>query len=231
MNYEVEKSRREIGVEEYVEKFVNVAEFLEYCKACPNYGRVWSCPPYDFEAESVWRQYRSFYVVARKINFAAGQAPADKAEAAAVKTPAGKAELAAVLAEVKDDMSRELYELEKTIPGSLALSAGSCNLCRRAAGADDGAGAKTADAGADDADGAKTADAGADDAGNAFASLSCARAEGLPCRYPEKMRYSIESLGGNVGLTVSKLMGIELEWMEEGKMPSYFVLVGGLLKK
>ena len=45
------------------------------------------------------------------------------------------------------------------------------------------------------------------------------------------MRYSIESLGGNVGLTVSKLMGIELEWMEEGKIPSYFVLAGGLLKQ
>ena len=45
------------------------------------------------------------------------------------------------------------------------------------------------------------------------------------------MRYSIESLGGNVGLTVSKLMGIELEWVTEGKVPSYFVLVGGLLKK
>ena len=59
----------------------------------------------------------------------------------------------------------------------------------------------------------------------------CTRPEGKPCRFPEKMRFSIESLGGNVGLTVSRLMGIELEWMEEGKMPSYFVLVGGLMKK
>ena len=58
----------------------------------------------------------------------------------------------------------------------------------------------------------------------------CGRASGLACRYPQKMRYSIESLGGNVGLTVSKLMGIELEWVTEGRLPSYFVLVGGLLK-
>ena len=43
------------------------------------------------------------------------------------------------------------------------------------------------------------------------------------------MRYSVEALGGNVGLTVQKLLGIQLEWMEEGKLPSYFVLVGGLL--
>jgi predicted metal-binding protein len=60
---------------------------------------------------------------------------------------------------------------------------------------------------------------------------NCTRTDGKPCRYPEKMRYSIESIGGNVGKTVSKLLGIELEWIEEGKIPSYFVLVGGLLKK
>ena len=41
----------------------------------------------------------------------------------------------------------------------------------------------------------------------------------------------LSSPGGNVGLTVSKMMGIELEWVQEGKLPSYFVLVGGLLKK
>ena len=60
---------------------------------------------------------------------------------------------------------------------------------------------------------------------------NCTRPEGKPCRYPEKMRYSIESIGGNVGKTVSKLLGIELEWIQDGKVPSYFVLCGGLLKK
>lgn len=58
----------------------------------------------------------------------------------------------------------------------------------------------------------------------------CARIIGEPCRYPEKMRYSIESLGGNVGTTCSRLMEIELEWIKEGRMPSYFVLVCGLLR-
>ena len=59
---------------------------------------------------------------------------------------------------------------------------------------------------------------------------NCTRPAGQPCRFPDRMRYSIEALGGNVGMTVSRLMGIELEWMEEGKVPSYFVLVGGILK-
>lgn len=58
----------------------------------------------------------------------------------------------------------------------------------------------------------------------------CTRAGGEPCRFPDKMRYSIESLGGNVGKTISDLFHIELEWIEEGRLPAHFVLVCGLLK-
>ncbi|HKM29007.1 MAG TPA: DUF2284 domain-containing protein [Anaerovoracaceae bacterium] len=58
---------------------------------------------------------------------------------------------------------------------------------------------------------------------------NCTKPQCQPCRYPDKMRYSIESLGGNVGLTASKLLGIELKWMTDGELPEYFVLVGGLL--
>jgi len=57
----------------------------------------------------------------------------------------------------------------------------------------------------------------------------CARISGSPCRYPEKMRYSIEALGGNVGLTVTKYLHQQLEWIEKGRMPGHFILVAGLL--
>ena len=175
--YRTEKKECTVKVSEYIENYVNVEEFLEYCKSCPNYGNVWSCPPYDFSPEDYWKEFSSLYLTARKIIF-------DK--------EVSQEECGDILLEVKGEMSRELYEMEEQFPGSVALSAGSCNLCR---------------------------------------DMGCGRKSGLPCRYPEKMRYSIESIGGNVGLTVSKLMGIELEWIEEGKLPSYFVLVGGLLKK
>ena len=57
----------------------------------------------------------------------------------------------------------------------------------------------------------------------------CARVSGKPCRFPDKMRYSIESLGGNVGKTVTKYLHQELLWVEEGKLPEYFMLIYGLL--
>ena len=69
----------------------------------------------------------------------------------------------------------------------------------------------------------------AEDSGDLYEG-SCTRLEGKPCRHPGKMRYSIESLGGNVGTTLSELMEIELEWIQEGRLPSYFVLVSGLLR-
>lgn len=177
--YHTEKFEKEIAVEEYVRDYVNVAEFVEYCKECQNYDTVWSCPPFDFDAESYWKKYSTLYLTVRKIVFGQGT---------------DLEESRRIMKEVKKTMGRELYEMEKQYPGSVSLSAGSCSLCKDEA-------------------------------------LECTRTSGEPCRHPELMRYSIESIGGNVGLTVSRLMGIELEWVTEGKLPSYFVLVGGLLKK
>ena len=175
--YTIEGSEKTIKVNEYIDNYVNVQEFLQYCKKCDNYEKIWACPSYNFNPEDYWREYDELIVVARKILFGP-----DVDEARSYE----------IMLEVKQDMSRELYELEKSYSGSISLSAGSCDLCKEE---------------------------------------GCTRTQGKPCRYPDKMRYSIESLGGNVGKTVSKLMGYELEWVEEGKVPSYFVLVGGLLKK
>lgn len=108
-----------------------------------------------------------------------------------------------VLLKEKEKLTEELYKLEKQYDGSISLSAGSCSLCGD----------------------------GIMDSGNCT-RLSCNKSTAKEsCIHFDKMRYSIESLGGNVGKTCSKLLGIELEWMEENKLPSYFVLVCGLLKK
>ena len=57
----------------------------------------------------------------------------------------------------------------------------------------------------------------------------CSRLEGKPCRFPDTLRHSLESLGGNVGLTVEKLMSLKMEWIKDGHLPSHFILVSGLL--
>ena len=169
-----ETFEKTITIEEYLKEYVNVEEFLGYCKACKNYEKIWACPSYDFDPEDYWKKYQYIKVVGKKI----------------YTENMDSEEWKSVYLEEKHRLSEELYQMENEKPGSISLCAGSCDLCLEA---------------------------------------GCTRATGKPCRYPDKMRYSIESLGGNVGLTVSKLLSIEIKWMEENSLPEYFVLVGGLL--
>ena len=182
--YTTERHEAIVSVDHYLEKYVDVETFLQACKACPNYEKIWSCPSYDFDVIDYWKKYSTLELIAIKIIF-------DDAVAGKQLTKEEQEEITKnSIWEVKAQLAEELYEREKAVPGSISLSAGSCTLCKG----------------------------------------SCTRLEGEPCRHPEKMRYSIESLGGNVGTTLSELMEIELEWIQEGRMPSYFVLVSGLLR-
>ena len=174
--YRTKRYEKEIPVTEYFENYVNVEEFLEYCKACPNYARVWSCPPYDFSQEAYWKRYADLCILGYQIFFEDGTTEAESLR---------------IMKEVKEKMSEELFAMEAEHPGSISLSVGSGGIGEKENGT---------------------------------------RPQGKPCRYPDKMRYSIESIGGNVGKTVHDFLGIPLEWIEEGKVPSYFVLVGGLLR-
>lgn len=177
-NYTLEKLQAEISVNDYLRDYVNVEEFLECCKECPNYATVWSCPPYDFDpVEDYWKKYSELLVYGYKINFTADVTKEDSFKA---------------LERVKAKVTKELFDMEKENSGSVSLSAGSCKAC---------------------------------------GSGNCSRPEGKPCRFARDMRYSIESIGGNVGKTTHDLLGCEIEWIEEGKVPSHFMLIGGLLKK
>lgn len=182
--YHIERYEAEISVDEYVETCVAVEEFLEYCKACHNYGRLWSCPPYDFRPEDYWAKFKRLYLLGYKIVF----------EEDVLKNPPEKQELRAftetILKREKRSMAEELFRMERETAGSQSLSAGCCAEC---------------------------------------AEGTCSRLTGRPCRQPKKLRYSLESLGANVGLTIDKYLKQKLLWMEDGKLPEYFILVGGLL--
>lgn len=205
--YITERYTAAMDIDKYIDEYVNIEEFLEYCKACGNYGKKWSCPPYDFDAGAYWRQFKKIFVIGEKIIF----------DEDTVQKTYEKNELDSIirktLAPEKAKLSAELYEMEKSYPGSISLSAGSCSMC------------------------------GGDMIGNIGNCTRpsndepCISEKGAVesllarkyCRHYDKMRYSIESIGGNVGKTCSKLLGIELEWAEENKLPHYFVLISALL--
>ena len=67
--YTTQRYEAEVPVDAYLKECVDVPTFLEYCKQCPNYGKVWSCPPYDFSPEEYWKKYRMLHLISVKINF------------------------------------------------------------------------------------------------------------------------------------------------------------------
>lgn len=103
------------------------------------------------------------------------------------------------LAEAKKKMLDYLFEMELMYIGGVALAAGNCKIC-------------------------------AEEEGIIIEDNSyCSRVNDEPCKYPEKMRYSIEALGGDVSKTSEELLDLELKWGKDGQLPEYFALVGGLL--
>lgn len=66
--------------------------------------------------------------------------------------------------------------------------------------------------------------------GNCDLCPICARELGEQCYHPSIMRYSIESLGGDVTLAVRIYFDDRLLWVTDGHLPEYFILLGGILK-
>ena len=52
-----------------------------------------------------------------------------------------------------------------------------------------------------------------------------------PCRHPEQMRHSLESVGFDISKTASQLLGMELKWATGIELPEYLVLVTALFVK
>ena len=174
MEYTATRFEAAIDVQDFIRDYIDVEAFLACCRECPNYGQLWTCPPYDFDPLNVWRRYDTLQVYGYQVT---------------CRKEADEPELLAVHEAVKQRIQEELSVMESQNPGSMLLAAGSCEVCKR-----------------------------------------CTRPEGKACRFPEKIRFSIESIGGNVSKTVEDLCGIRLDWTADGSMPDHFVMVGGLLR-
>jgi len=168
------------GMAELMERYYDRPKFLEYCKACPNYGNRWSCPPYDFDPEGILRQYEVVNVIGVQVLY-------DEATRASMDTKEKvDAYTLASLDAVKQPMLPALLDAERSLPGSRAFISGNCKVC-----------------------------------------ATCAREMGMPCLHPDQMRYSLESLGFDVGALTQDVLGITIVW-DPGHLPAYYTLVAAL---
>ena len=56
----------------------------------------------------------------------------------------------------------------------------------------------------------------------------CTRSEGNPCRHPEKLRHSLESVGFDIEAMTREQLEIDLEWSRDGSLSKNITLVTAL---
>lgn len=66
-------------------------------------------------------------------------------------------------------------------------------------------------------------------AGSCDICKHCAREEGKPCRFPDKMHYAIESLGIDLTKISEDIFNIKMEWMKGSRFPDHLTLICALL--
>lgn len=42
----------EISAHDYISGYRDVEKFIGFCRECPNYGRSWLCPPFDYDLDA-----------------------------------------------------------------------------------------------------------------------------------------------------------------------------------
>jgi predicted metal-binding protein len=102
---------KEISVDQYLNRFVNYDYSLEKCSECPNFGNVWSCPPFDFKPIDKIKEYANIRFFLYMVEAEAGE------------------DLFKVYRDETAVLNSEILEKEKEISGSLAFIAGSCRYC------------------------------------------------------------------------------------------------------
>ena len=58
----------------------------------------------------------------------------------------------------------------------------------------------------------------------------CSRKDGLPCRQPDKMRYSLDAFGFDLTAITKDMFDIDILWCKE-RLPEYFTLIHGILTR
>ena len=118
-----ESFQKKISVGEYIAACIDIEKFLTCCEKCRNYGMVWSCPPFYFSVEKLWNSYRTLLLYGTKITLPVSLTKQH------FETEMWKEQYTSILKPVKERMLTELLVMEREQPGSMALSAGSCEGC------------------------------------------------------------------------------------------------------
>ena len=67
LSYDTMDFHKTLEVADFVKNCVDVERVKGYCKTCPNYCKVWSCPEHDFNPLLYWSLFHEMELYGRKI--------------------------------------------------------------------------------------------------------------------------------------------------------------------
>ncbi len=123
MIYKTEVITKEVNKDTLLSKYRMPDVVLEACKLCPDYGRVWSCPPGVPDPYEYLAPYSNAVLIGTKVIY-------ENDVRERVKTAEEAQKIRDISYEpVKKQVHACLLEYEKHNPGSISLCAGRCTLC------------------------------------------------------------------------------------------------------
>ena len=122
--YSTELKVCSIPAGEFLDKYCFPDKYMDACRACPDYGRVWSCPPGVPPAADYLAGCKTAYVVGVKVIY-------DEKEREIARSSPEELERirAATYGEVKKEVLDALLRLEPFFPNARILAAGRCEQC------------------------------------------------------------------------------------------------------
>ena len=118
MGYQVEYRTNHIEMPRFKQNYQDREKFMAFCRECPRYDSLWSCPPLSFDVDEFLAPYPWVNLLCAKI-ILDGETirAADTAEN--IKTIGWD-----IVSTVKRETDERLRALEGQIPKSLSLSSG-----------------------------------------------------------------------------------------------------------
>ena len=178
MSYTVTSKEVTVAADAFISRFRDVERIRQFCLQCPGYGKVWSCPPFDFDPRSCSDGFKTVRFMGTVIEF-------DEPTRQACQLPAEAVSVGRqAMEEVWQTLLPHLYEMESQVPGSRCFTF-RCSLCPE----------------------------------------GCTRPEGKPCRHPDRMRHSLESVGFDITAAARDLLDINLDWSADGFLSKTITLL------
>lgn len=181
INYKIKK----VSIDQLF-KFYDFETIKSYCKSCPNYCKIWTCPQLEFDPQLFLKQFNYAYIISAKVY----SEDLNVQIKSFIENEKNASEITNYIYEKgRSVFDEKMFSLEDIYEGSISLMAGRCLLCDQ-----------------------------------------CERIYNRPCKKPDKLRYSLESLGIEVSKVTETFLNEKILWSND-TLPEYTLLVSALLTK